>query len=171
MDRNNESYNFATNSRYSALAGYSDNMANYYHPNLIEGTMIRPQLGKHYPSQFGQFQMHRPDMQHFRGSTANPGTSSNQEEESDSAKKVKNARAPKTGWTREQTEFLLRLWADNNYYINSSHSRKAWKRVCKEFNGNFDLERKPDSLKRKVRLSFAFSSLFYAIFVETFPLY
>ena len=171
MDRNNAGYNFSANSRYSALASYSDNATSYNHPHLIEGEMIKPQVGQHYPSEFGQFAMHRPMIypRHLSASFPNTSLSSNQEEESDSAKKAKkSSRAPKTEWTKEQAEFLLRLWADNYHYINSAHSRKAWKKVCEDFNKNFGLERKPDLLKRKVRLSFVFLYMFYPICFENF---
>eukprot|EP00794_Sanderia_malayensis_P007620 gene7620-8460_t len=40
-------------------------------------------------------------------------------------------------WTTEQSGFLLQLWADNYEYINSAHSRKAWKKVLEKTNTKF----------------------------------
>ena len=43
-------------------------------------------------------------------------------------------------WTTEQSGFLLQVWADNYDYINSAHSRKAWKKVLEKVNTRFPNE-------------------------------
>ena len=62
----------------------------------------------------------------------------------------KKARKQRAEWTNEQSSFLLQLWAENYDYINSAHSRKAWKRVSAKMNEKFPITRTLDQIKRKV---------------------
>ncbi|XP_065072251.1 eukaryotic translation initiation factor 3 subunit C-like [Rhopilema esculentum] len=57
----------------------------------------------------------------------------------------------RTEWSEESTKYLLQLWADNYNYLNSAHSRKAWKKIVQNFNKTFDTERTFDQIKRKVK--------------------
>ena len=54
-------------------------------------------------------------------------------------------------WTTENTDFLLQLWADNYEFINSSHLRKAWKKIQEKLNSNFpENPQKVEQIKRKI---------------------
>ena len=123
----------------------------YYFPNVrpTEGVMMRPQIRPYFPSQFGMFPAPRQMMPYYLSDEASSCSTRSQENELPKAAKNKT-RASRTEWSKEETEFLLRLWADNYNFINSVHARKAWKKVVDQFNKKFKLDRKLDILKRKV---------------------
>ena len=123
----------------------------YYFPNVrpTEGVMMRPQIRPYFPSQFGMFPAPRQMMPYYLSDEASSCSTRSQENELPKAAKSKT-RASRTEWSKEETEFLLRLWADNYNFINSVHARKAWKKVVDQFNKKFKLDRKLDILKRKV---------------------
>ena len=69
---------------------------------------------------------------------------------SENEQELGKSRKKRTEWSEESTKYLLQLWADNYNYLNSAHSRKAWKKLVANFNKTFDTERTFDQIKRKV---------------------
>eukprot|EP00794_Sanderia_malayensis_P006744 gene6744-7504_t len=80
--------------------------------------------------------------QEFQSVSAEPHQTASQ-----TTTKAKKTKKPRTEWTEEQSGYLLQLWADHKDYIDSAHSRKAWKRLREKFVKRFTVNYHVDKYK------------------------
>ncbi|KAK3709647.1 hypothetical protein QZH41_001932 [Actinostola sp. cb2023] len=54
-------------------------------------------------------------------------------------------------WTQDQQKLLVQLWAEHHEWLESKEARKAWRKICDEFNSREEVNKTVEKCQKKMK--------------------